>query len=419
MRLVLLLFIILAFSCSSKGDKNNEPTVDSTKIKDSLEALIPKPLVITGEVLPNKGFAEAILQAGMQDDSTYLITNRQMLDIIIALAEEVDMRFIRAGEEFKVFYNDDTTKIIAFEYYPDVITTHRLFVDEDDSTSKYKTETVIKPTQKRYRIVTGVLDTTNRTLDAALRSAGLAGNLTQTVNNIMVCKISFRYDARFGDSSIVMIEEKIYNNEVVDATVLYASYKGERAGFQEAFFYRDADPKSSYNAYYTKDGRALVNNALRYPLDRIHVVSSFGWRIHPVTGRRTMHNGVDFRGPTGTPVYAAARGIITDSFYSQYGGNTLAIQHSDGTKSYYLHLSRKLARKGQSVVARQLIGKTGATGRVTGPHLHFGIKTPQGKWVNPMRKRMIATPKLKGERMAMLQEQMAVQLSIKDSLIGL
>lgn len=418
MRLFIGLFLVFVISCSSKSEKSKTVVVDSVRIKDSLEALIPKPLVITGEVLPNKGFAEAILQAGMQDDSTYFITNRQMLDIIIALADEVDMRFIRAGEEFKVFYNDDTTKIIAFEYYPDVITTHRLFI-ENDSTGKYKTETVIKPTQKRYKIVKGTLDTTNRTLDAALRSAGLSGNLTQTVNNIMVCKISFRYDARFGDSSIVMIEEKVYDNEVVDATVLYASYKGERAGFQEAFFYRDEDPKSSYNAYYTKDGSALVNNALRYPLDRIHVVSPFGYRVHPVTGRRALHNGVDLRGPTGTPVYAAARGIVTDSYFNKYGGNTLAIKHSDGTKSYYLHLSRKLARKGQSVVARQLIGKTGSTGRVTGPHLHFGIKTPQGKWVNPMRKRMIATPKLTGERMEMLQKQIDIQLSLKDSLMSL
>ena len=418
---LLMLVIVMSFSCSeSKKEEKKVVVIDSTSIKDSIKkALEPKDLEIIGEVLPNKGFAEAILTAGQINDSVAVISNQDMLRIVMSLREEVDMRYIRAGEKFKIKFNKDTTKILSFEYYPNVITTHRLYTDSTDTTGTFETETVIKETAKKYKLIYGVLDTGSRTLDAALRTAGLPGNLTQTVNNIMVCKVSFRYDARLGDSAVVLVEEKVFDDEVVDATVLYASYKGRRAGFQEAYFYRDSDPKSSYNAYYTEDGRALVNNALRYPLDRIHVVSSYGYRIHPVTGRRAMHNGVDLRGRNGTPVYAAARGIVSQSYRSKYGGNTIAITHSDGTQSYYLHLSRRLARKGNRVVARQLIGKVGSTGRVTGPHLHFGIKTPQGRWVNPMRRRMIATPKLKTKRMKRLKEQMSVQIGLRDSLLAL
>jgi murein DD-endopeptidase MepM/ murein hydrolase activator NlpD len=81
-------------------------------------------------------------------------------------------------------------------------------------------------------------------------------------------------------------------------------------------------------------------------------------------------------------------------------GNKVVVKHTDGTKTYYLHLSKRLVKKGNSVVARQQIAKLGRTGRVTGPHLHFGIKSSKGKWVNPLLKRMIATPKLKAEKYA-------------------
>ena len=67
---------------------------------------------------------------------------------------------------------------------------------------------------------------------------------------------------------------------------------------------------------------------------------------------------------------------------------------------------QKLVKKGDTVIARQQIAKLGRTGRVTGPHLHFGIKSRKGKWVNPLLKRMIATPKLKGEKYARFLTQM-------------
>ena len=118
-----------------------------------------------------------------------------------------------------------------------------------------------------------------------------------------------------------------------------------------------------------------------------------------------MHRGVDLRGRTGEPVRAAASGIVIESRYKKYAGNKVAIRHADNSISYYLHLNKRYVRKGQRVKSHQKIGSIGATGRVTGPHLHFGFKSSKGRWMNPMRKRMIATPKLKGKRLANLQKQ--------------
>ena len=134
----------------------------------------------------------------------------------------------------------------------------------------------------------------------------------------------------------------------------------------------------------------------------MHIRSHFGYRVHPVTGKRAFHRGVDLRGRRGDPVYAVASGKVILSSFNKYAGNTLGIRHKDGSTSYYYHLSKKFVKKGQWVIGRQKIASVGSTGRVTGAHLHFGFKDRKGKWINPMSKRMIATPKLTGRRLKKL-----------------
>ncbi|HXK50008.1 MAG TPA: M23 family metallopeptidase, partial [Clostridiales bacterium] len=163
---------------------------------------------------------------------------------------------------------------------------------------------------------------------------------------------------------------------------------------------------SAFNAHYSRKGDALIRAALRLPVDKVHVTSSYGQRIHPVTGKKTFHYGVDYRGAVGDPVYTVANGIVTDTGYDPVSGKKITVQHDDRTKTVYYHLSDILVKKGQKVTSRQQIAKIGRTGRVTGPHLHFGVVDQRGKWVNPMNRKMIATPKLQGERYARFLVQM-------------
>jgi len=84
--------------------------------------------------------------------------------------------------------------------------------------------------------------------------------------------------------------------------------------------------------------------------------------------------GTDFAGAPGAPVRAANRGVvrIVDAFY--YGGNVVYVDHGGGLTSAYLHLSRQLVAEGDTVTRGQVIGRVGATGRVTGPHLHLIVR---------------------------------------------
>ncbi len=111
--------------------------------------------------------------------------------------------------------------------------------------------------------------------------------------------------------------------------------------------------------------------------------SGFGYRIHPITGRRKLHSGQDMAGPVGTPIYAPGDGkVIHASRVSGYG-NMIKIQHANGIETLYGHLSRIQVNVGDHVSLGQQIGKMGSTGQSTGSHLHYEIKV-NGTKVNPM-----------------------------------
>lgn len=109
------------------------------------------------------------------------------------------------------------------------------------------------------------------------------------------------------------------------------------------------------------------------------LTSGYGWRW----GR--MHRGVDIAGPVGTPIVAAAPGVVARSGWNSGGyGNLVDIRHADGSLTRYAHNSRLLVREGQQVSQGQQIAEMGSTGYSTGPHLHFEVHLPSNGAVNPM-----------------------------------
>lgn len=117
------------------------------------------------------------------------------------------------------------------------------------------------------------------------------------------------------------------------------------------------------------------------PCSYTSITSPFGTRVSPTTGASTNHQGVDLDTGTGWPVYATRAGIATTA-YSSSAGNYVVVDHQDGYKSIYMHLSGFSVSNGTIVSAGQQIGLTGATGIATGDHLHFGISY-NGVYVNP------------------------------------
>lgn len=120
------------------------------------------------------------------------------------------------------------------------------------------------------------------------------------------------------------------------------------------------------------------------PVDVEWNASSFGWRIDPINGQNTMHEGVDFLVDTGTPVHAAAGGLVIAAEWHPQYGNVVDIDHGNDFTTRYAHNSKFLVKAGDLVRRGQVIAESGSTGRSTGPHVHFEVRY-KGVAQNPNR----------------------------------
>ncbi len=112
------------------------------------------------------------------------------------------------------------------------------------------------------------------------------------------------------------------------------------------------------------------------------ITSEFGWREHPLSGGEKFHYGVDLRAEEGTTVQAFAAGTVDYIGESDIYGQYLQLSHGNGVTSFYAHCSKLCVQKGQQVQAGEKVAESGATGDVTGPHLHFEMKK-DGVRLNP------------------------------------
>ena len=113
---------------------------------------------------------------------------------------------------------------------------------------------------------------------------------------------------------------------------------------------------------------------LSYPLPGYPVVSTYGWRVHPILGIRKLHEGIDIWAPAGTPIHAAAAGTVVWAGPRNGYGNAVVIDHGSGVATLYAHQSSVAVSVGQSVGRGDVIGYVGQTGLAAGPHLHFEVR---------------------------------------------
>ncbi|QIZ77617.1 peptidoglycan DD-metalloendopeptidase family protein [Ferrimonas lipolytica] len=195
--------------------------------------------------------------------------------------------------------------------------------------------------------------------------AGLTPNTIMQLAGLFGWDIDFALDIRQGDSFSVLWENNYIDGQYVnEGKILVAEFVNQGETFRAI--------RHSDGNYYSDNGSAMKKAFLRAPVQFNYVSSNFNpRRLHPVTGRVRAHNGTDYVAPRGTPIMAAGDGVVTHSTYNNLNGNYVFIKHSNTYVTKYLHLSKRLVKKGQRVKQGQSIGKLGSTGRVTGAHLHY------------------------------------------------
>lgn len=124
---------------------------------------------------------------------------------------------------------------------------------------------------------------------------------------------------------------------------------------------------------------------LKAPLSFFKLTSKFtARRFHPVQFTWKAHNGTDYAAPHGTPIKTTASGVVEATGYTSGNGNFVKVKHNGKYATQYLHMSKILVRRGQSVTQGQIIGKVGSTGLATGPHVCYRF-WKNGVQVDPLR----------------------------------
>lgn len=121
----------------------------------------------------------------------------------------------------------------------------------------------------------------------------------------------------------------------------------------------------------------------RKPIDAMKLSSSYGMRVHPVTGRLARHNGIDIPAPHGTPILATADGIVGRAQRLGGYGLYVEVEHGNAIQTRFGHMSSIAVRPGQMVKQGEVLGYVGSTGRSTGNHLHYEVRI-EGTPVNPL-----------------------------------
>jgi len=149
---------------------------------------------------------------------------------------------------------------------------------------------------------------------------------------------------------------------------------------------KDVDPKYQELAAKVELWQGLERTKTMLPLGQpvknTHITSPFGKRNDPFDGKPTMHNGIDFSGEIGTPLYAVAPGKVIQAGERSGYGKTVEIDNGMGFTTLYAHMSSINVKRGQEVRPNDIVGLGGSTGRSTGPHLHYEIRY-NGSAFNP------------------------------------
>lgn len=304
--------------------------------------------------------------------------DRQDADKAIkALADYSDLRKLQIGQTLQALYDSRgrLTGLNIPRNFDHMIRVRR-------TNDRFTATVQDLPSVKLTRHMEGVI---KDSLFLSAARAGLPDNVIVNLIRIFSFDVDFQREIRTGDRFEILYERKMSRDgrRVEEGHILFARLILHNRPIS---LYRYKAVTSPFADYFHENGRSAKKMLMKTPIEGARLSSHYGRRKHPVLGYTRMHKGLDFSAPTGTPIMAAGDGIVERA--SRYGsyGNYVRIRHNSAYKTAYAHMSRygRGIKSGRRVRQGQIIGYVGATGRVTGRHLHYEVLV-NGRQVNPLR----------------------------------
>lgn len=320
-------------------------------------------------------------------------------DIMALNGDTRSLKKIRPGDVFGFQRHDDGT--MRRMRYP---------IDEQNYLVIDHTGGELRAERMRRQLIAEVRETQG-TIDSSLfmagKAAGLSDAMVMKLAEIFGWDIDFVLDIRGGDRFYLMYEKIYRDGEFLrDGEILAATFVNQGERFQAVRFEQDGKAD-----FFSPTGAPMRKAFLRAPLNFSYISSNFNpRRFHPILKRVKAHNGIDYRAPKGTPVYAAGDGSVIRSAYSATNGHHVFIKHSGGIETRYLHFTKRTVNQGARVRQGQVIGYVGDTGLATAAHLHYEFLVG-GVHRNPRTIPLPQAVPLEGNQLALFQTHAAPLLS--------
>ncbi len=363
----IIFFILASFLF---GNKNQLP-ISLPEINDNSSATI-KTTKKVDTIKKGETLSALLIKNGIAEELIY--------PIIEAFKEIYSVRRLKPEDNYEI-ETDSLGNLFSFTYSPTIEKKYHIFLDRNNkySTREENIDLITKIKYLKGNIKTTVWD--------AVIEEGEDPDLLLLFTDIFQWDIDFFTDPRIGDQ-FKIVYEKLYIPEtekfVKYGKILSAQYISMADTFTAIYF--DNAPGNS--GYYDLKGNSFQKTFLKSPLNYRRISSHFSYsRRHPILKRYRPHYGVDYAAQNGTPVSAAADGLVVDKGYDKGIGNFVKIQHKNARfLTVYGHLSGfgEEIEKGVKVRQKQIVGYVGSTGLATGPHLHYAFYD-NGRPINPLK----------------------------------
>lgn len=336
--------------------------------------------ILEGKIQRNQTIADILLP--------FNISNQDIFSIDRLSKAVFSVRNFIPNRDYTLFYTEDSLKRAAyFVYEPSPL--EYVIYQLKDSIAIYKEEREVEVVE---RTMSGKITVS---LDHAIRENGGSAALVSAVADVFGWQIDFRA-LQVGDWFKFIYEEKLVNGQSIGIGAVIGAEFNHVKNEYKAYAYDQGDGFD----FYDEKGESLQRAFLRYPVEYSRISSRYNpTRFHPVLKRTTAHLGTDFAADKGTPIKAAADGIIIARGWTNGNGNYVKIRHNGTYTTGYLHMSKfGNYKNGQKVRKGDVIGYVGKTGLATGYHLCFRF-WKNDKQVDFLRERLPAEKPLSKEQM--------------------
>lgn len=365
----------LAFTIPTSTEKSEPVSIEQTLTADSDVRISESPVRIdSADQQPVRVHYFVKVGDTLSDIfAAWNIPFQTLQEILSADLVSLQLDMIKPGEYLEFVFDSASRELLALTYHISLVEQAVYTLDEN---GKFVYQFNEIESDWRETLYSGTIE---GSFSVSAHRLGFSSTQIANITRVLRDKIDFSRSLRAGDRFDLLVKQQFLGEHPTGTNEIQAISFQLSSGEVSAFLANDG-------RFYDREGNSLERAFNRYPVDSQYrrITSAFNpKRKHPVTGRVSPHNGTDFATPVGAPVYSTGDGKVIGVRNHPYAGKYLVIEHNSVYKTRYLHLHKFLVKKGQQVKRGQKIAISGATGRLTGPHLHFEVLV-RNRPVDPM-----------------------------------